>query len=383
MKILLVGEYSRLHNSLKEGLQSLGHDVLLLGQKDGFKNFDVDIFIGARFFNSRLIFPFTKLINKIFNINLIGWENTYRFKKLFPILKGFDIVQLYNESIVKHTTKHEIEIVSSLINSNKNVYLLSCGIDHTSIKYAYDKKFKYSILTPFFENKNLKNDYENLLKKLDTPALELHNYLFNHLNGVIASDLDYHLPLLEFKAYLGMVPNPINIDKIKFIAPILNEKVIIFHGVNTSNAIRKGASFFDDALKIIAKKYQECVHILRVENLPYEDYISYYDSCHILLDQVYSYDQGYNALEAMAKGKVVFTGAEKEWLDYFNLEEDTVAINALPDVDYLVSKLSWLIETPEKIIEIAHNARQFIEAEHNYIEIAQKYIDTWQKKDIK
>ena len=32
--------------------------------------------------------------------------------------------------------------------------------------------------------------------------------------------------------------------------------------------------------------------------------------------------EGFNALEAMAKGKVVFTGAEKEWLDYHNLKED-------------------------------------------------------------
>jgi len=36
---------------------------------------------------------------------------------------------------------------------------------------------------------------------------------------------------------------------------------------------------------------------------------------------VYAYDQGFNALEAMAKGKVVFTGAEKEWLELYNLEE--------------------------------------------------------------
>ena len=37
MKILLVGEYSRLHNSLKEGLEKLGHDVTLVGKQDGFK----------------------------------------------------------------------------------------------------------------------------------------------------------------------------------------------------------------------------------------------------------------------------------------------------------------------------------------------------------
>ena len=42
MKILLVGEFSRLHNSLKEGLQSNGHEVVILGFNDGFKNFPVD-----------------------------------------------------------------------------------------------------------------------------------------------------------------------------------------------------------------------------------------------------------------------------------------------------------------------------------------------------
>ena len=42
MKILLIGEYSRFHNSLKEGLQKLGNDVNILGFKDGFKDFSVD-----------------------------------------------------------------------------------------------------------------------------------------------------------------------------------------------------------------------------------------------------------------------------------------------------------------------------------------------------
>ena len=37
----------------------------------------------------------------------------------------------------------------------------------------------------------------------------------------------------------------------------------------------------------------------------------------------------------MAKGKVVFTGAEKEWLDYYEASEDTIAINALPDIKTL------------------------------------------------
>ena len=43
MKILLIGEYSNLHNSLKQGLQKNGFEVTLLSTGDGFKNFDSDI----------------------------------------------------------------------------------------------------------------------------------------------------------------------------------------------------------------------------------------------------------------------------------------------------------------------------------------------------
>ena len=49
MKILLVGEYSRLHNSLKEGLVYLNHDVKIVATKDGFKNFDIDLLIKKKY----------------------------------------------------------------------------------------------------------------------------------------------------------------------------------------------------------------------------------------------------------------------------------------------------------------------------------------------
>ena len=79
----------------------------------------------------------------------------------------------------------------------------------------------------------------------------------------------------------------------------------------------------------------------------------------------------------MAKGKVVFTGAEQEWLNHYQLKEDSVAINALPNIDKIVEKLELLILHPEKIEDISKNARAFIEKEHDYKKIAQKYLDLW------
>ena len=206
---------------------------------------------------------------------------------------------------------------------------------------------------------------------------ELHDFIYEKAQGVIATDMDYHLPLLGHKSYLGLIPNPINTEIITYIPMEIKEKIKIFHGVNTSAIVKKGNDYFTEALKIIVSKYGEKVEVTTTHSLPYDDYMKIYDACHILMDQIYSFDQGYNALEAMAKGKVVFSGAEQEWLDYYKLEADTVVINALPDVDYLVKKLSWLIEHPEKIMEISKNARAFVEKEHDYKNVARKYLATW------
>lgn len=377
MRILLIGEYSRLHNSLKEGLIALGHEVCLVGTSDGFKNFPVDIDYSAKLFTNPRLKWFTKLIHKLTSVNLIEIEYYLRFKSVLPKLTNFDVVQLINERSIKTDPKLEIKLLKKLHDQNKSLFLLSCGTDYLSVKFAHDKKFKYSILSPLFENEGLRKYYKFILEYISPKHKALHDNIYNRMNGVIASDLDYHLPLIGHPKYLGLIPNPINLDKNPYHLINITDKIVIFHGINRSNYIKKGNRFFDEALAIIQDEYQDKIDIVIAENMPYDSYINAFENCHILLDQVYAYDQGYNALEAMAKGKVVFTGAEQEWLDYYNIEKDTVAINALPNVADIVSKLKWLINNPDTLNRISKNAHAFIQKEHNYINIAASYLKLW------
>jgi glycosyltransferase involved in cell wall biosynthesis len=195
--------------------------------------------------------------------------------------------------------------------------------------------------------------------------------------------MDYHIPLKGHPKYLGLVPNPINTDQLIYQPLEINEKIIIFHGINETNYYKKGNDIFERALIAIQKKFTDNVEIITTRSIPYNVYIKAYDKAHVVLDMVYAYDQGYNALEAMSKGKVVFTGAEKEWLSYYGIEENTIAINALPDVDDIIQKLEWLIENPQKLKDISNNARKFIESHHNYIESAKQYVDLWQNNSRK
>lgn len=377
MKILLVGEYSRLHNSLKEGLVALGHEVTIIASGDGFKNYDVDINISSKLKNVRLFSFVNKIFTRFFKLNFIAIENTYRFKKQLPKLKNYDVVQLINEDALHVNPKQQIRLLKQLKTQNKKLFLLCCGDDYITIKYYLKNTIKYSILTPYLEDKSLKGKYNYSLKYLSDSYKKLHDFIIKNSYGTIATDIDYHLPMQSHPHYLGLIPNPINIDIVNYHPLSTKGKIVIFHGINKLSKIKKGNIYFEKALTIIKSKHPDKVTILSSENVPYKTYINTYNSAHIILDQVFGFDQGYNALEAMAKGKVVFTGAEKEWLDYYNIETNTVAINALPDVDDLVEKLEWLILNPNQIETISKNARDFVVKNHNYLNIAKQYTQTW------
>ena len=379
MKILLVGEYNRAHRNIKLGLEKLGHSAKVFSHKDGFKKVEVDIEI-KNYFKNGLLKKLRTLIVKLLNIDILGLHLNYQVKSKKHELSNYDIIQFINEAPFGCDRKRQKKLIELLIGWNNNPFLLSCGTDFISVDYAIRKKFRYSILTPYFENKGTKKDFSPALSYLTNEHKNLHNHIFKTIKGVISNDLDYHIPLIGYSKYLGLIPHAIDLSELEYSKPIIEDKIVIFHGINTLNYIKKGNDIFDDALKIIAQKFPNKVDILITKDLPYKEYIKSFDKAHILLDQVYAYDQGYNALEAMAKGKVVFTGAEKEWLEYYNIEEDTIAINALPNAEEIAKKLEWLILNPEKITEISIKAREFVETEHDHIECAQHYLNKWQEQ---
>jgi hypothetical protein len=377
MKILLIGEYSRLHNSLKEGLKKLGYEVVIYGFNDGFKDYPVDLK-----FERKFDVGLPKII-KLITLYCTGFDITsyltYRqFIKNKNKFKDFDVVQLINENSFFCNYFYERKILEIIFRFNKKVFLLSSGDDYLYVKYNFENPTNKSIVQPFINGKIQTKDFSNVLKFKTKEYEKLHQYIFESINGVIATDLDYHIPLNNHPKYLGLISNPINLDDFEKQALKIEDKIIIFHGINSENYYKKGNDFFEKALEIIAKKYANTVSIIVAKSLPYKTYIDLYKKAHIVLDQVYAYDQGYNALEAMAKGKVVFTGAEKEFEILYNLTEK-VAINALPDVEYLVKELSFLIENPIEIIAIGKRARAFIEHEHDYRNSAKKYIAIWSK----
>lgn len=376
MKILLFGEYSGFYNALKEGLLKNGHTVLLTGRNDGFKNYPLDLSLEPTFFKKRIPNIFRQIIYKLTKHDISGIEIFFKFMKNKNLFKNHDIVHLINERPFQINKHLEIKLLKYIFKNNKNVFLSACSDDYLYINYLLKNKH-YNILTPYFNNKKLKKHFKHTFKYLSNHNSKIHNLVFNNIKAVVPTDFDYVMAYRNHYKSTHLIPYPIKINSLKYSLPELSDEIIIFHGINRVNYYKKGNDVFEKALEIIQNKYNDKIDIITVESLPYKQYIESYNKAHILLDQVYAYDQGYNALEAMAKGKVVFTGAEQEWLQHFNLKPDTVAINTIPNPEYIAKKLEWLILNPKKIIEISKNARTFIEEHHNCNKIAKLYEKVW------
>ena len=99
------------------------------------------------------------------------------------------------------------------------------------MKYCFENPDFKSVIPLYLSKKINKKSFENILKFRRKSFKDLHNYIYKNCKGIIASDLDYHLPLIGNSKYSGLIPNPINISKIKF-SPLKIENKIIKYECN-------------------------------------------------------------------------------------------------------------------------------------------------------
>ena len=145
------------------------------------------------------------------------------------------------------------------------------------------------------------------------------------------------------------------------------------------------------ALERVEQRYPEWVELVRVESVPFHEYVRLMDASDIILDQLYAYTPAMNALQAMSQGLVVVGGAEPE---YYELQErelvDAVAvsaqglriplrpiINVEPNEESVYEQLCWLVEHRDEVTRLQKESQAFIRQYHDYIKVARQYLDFW------
>ncbi len=366
MKILLLGDYSNVHWTLSEGLRKLGHEVCVISDGDGWKNYQRDIDLRRR--------SLSKLDTIRYILDIV---------RTLPKMKGYDIVQLINPIFLDLKANKILPFYKYIRKNNGKVFLGAFGMDYYWVKTCLDcKTFRYSDFNignrqrtdePF--NKPFIEDW------FEGEKTEINKIIARDCDGIISGLYEYdccYRPYFPDKT--RFIPFPINMDGIIPIKHEQHKEVRFFVGIQKGRSEYKGTDIMLRALERVAAKYPKQCKIIKVESVPFDTYQNLMNSSDILLDQLYSYTPAMNALLAMAKGLVLVGGGEEENYEILGEKDLRPIINVLPDEEDIYKKLEQLVIHPERIPELSRQSVEYIRRHHDHIKVAQQYLDFWTSK---
>ncbi|WP_165040201.1 glycosyltransferase [Dysgonomonas sp. ZJ709] len=363
MRILLIGEYSRVHLTLAEGLRVLGHEVVVASDGDRFKDYPRDIDLTRK--SSGFIDTLLCLVS-VFN----------KFSKF----KGYDVVQIINPCFVTLNVRINQYLYKQLKKNNKRVFLGAFGDDSYWVRACLAKNvFKYSEF--FVDGKSTNLQYNQKLESLwiNSNREIANNEMAVSSDGIVACLYEYYKSYEPYYSEkLAYIPLPINTSKIEF-QPIdrIPDRINFFIGINKDRSEYKGTDVMDRALIRLARKYPDQVVISRVESVGYDEYQKLMMQAHVVLDQLYSYSPAMNALLAMAQGKVVVGGGEPEMYELLDEDENRPIINVYPTEDDVFNKLEYVVLNKHKIPDLSQHGRLFVDKHHDFISVARQYLNFW------
>jgi len=376
LRILLLGEYSNVHWTLAEGLRALGHEVTVLSNGDFWKNYPRDI---------DLVRKESKMGGIVYYLKALS---------LLPKLSGYDIVQLINPMFLELKAERIFFFYDYLRKHNKRIVLASYGMDYYWCHvHSHQMPLRYS-------------DF-NIGSTRRTDAVAMHDYndwvgtAKEKLNKHIAADCDaivaglYEYDVTYRTAGFGsktsFIPFPIvphlSSQKEKAQNGFIghesdnnestnkqnqSDKINIFIGISRARSVYKGTDKMLNAAKRIAEKYPDRVKLSVAEGVPFEQYKKMLDEADVILDQLYAYTPGMNALEAMSRGTILIGGGEEEQYEIINETELRPIINVQPTEESVYEELEKLI-LHGNISQLKRDSIEYVCRHHDFIKVAKQY----------
>lgn len=360
MKILLLGEYSNVHATLAQGLRELGHTVVVASDGDSWKDYARDVDLKRP--------SLGKLSTALYYLKL-RWK--------FRRFRGFDVVQLINPVFLPLRAERIMPFYHFLRHHNGSVFLGAFGMDYYYVKACLDcKTFRYS---DFNMGSEIRHSSENdawIRDWLKGPKGDINRAMAADADGIVAGLYEYYASYKkDFNDKLRYIPFPI-ILKDKRHEPD-GKRVRFFIGIQKARNAYKGTDIMLRALERVKAAYPDRCDIVKVESVPFEEYVKLLNGSDVLLDQLYSYTPAMNALEAMAHGMVVVSGGEPESYELLGDTDLQPIVSVQPTEDDVYRQLETVVLHPEKLPQMSADSRAYIARYHDHVKVAKQYIDFW------
>lgn len=364
MKILLLGEYSNVHNTLAMGLRALGHEVTVASDGDSWKDYPRDIDLRR------------DLTSRTGRISFL-----WRLFKTLPRMRGYDIVQLINPIFFELKAERLMPFYRYLRRHNKKIVMGAFGMDYYWASVNTDiRPLRYSDFN-FGDQPRTDIEAQRFRDEwIGTPKEKLNREIAEDCDGIPAGLYEYWATYNEVPQLCGkmlFIPYPIVMPDI-YHTSFYGGPLRLFVGISRDRSAYKGTDIMLRAAQALKDKYPDKLELKIAQGVPFEQYRQMMDGSDAILDQLYSYTPSMNALLAMSKGIIVVGGGEPENYDILGENELRPIINVQPNEQSVYNELEQLILHPERIPELKRQSVEYIRRHHDYIKVAERYVRFYQ-----
>lgn len=362
MQVLLLGEYSNVHATLAQGLKKYGVTTTVASNGDFWKDYPRDIDLSRRGgMAGKLLFA-AKLAHAL------------------PRMKGYDIVQIINPMFLELKAKRIWPIYQFLRQHNRKIIMGAFGMDYYWVHENITRKpLRYS---DFNIGQQLREDADALKERKDwigTDKEKLNKYVAADCDGIVAGLYEYwavYSPLFTQKTHF--IPFPIRCKMSENdIDGTVRRPVKFFIGISKNRSSYKGTDIMLAAAQAVMQRYPHSMTLQIAEGVPFGQYVEMMNNSDVILDQLYSYTPGMNALEAMARGIVCIGGGEPENYDLLNEERLRPIVNVAPNYESVYHAIEQLAAHPERVPELKRQSIAFVRKHHEYTHVAHKYLELY------
>lgn len=366
MKILMLGDYSNLHACLAKELRKRGHDVTVVSDRGTHMKTDADLelrrspgFAGA-------------------------CSYLYRIMASLPSWSGYDVVQLINPQFLKLKPGKLHMIFNILKKNNRSIFLTLCGNDHFFVKDCTQTDlFRFSEFRVGKEPAPLVRQDPHRETGWFLPSHATHTqYLYDNIDGAMAVLPEYHMSarLHMDNDKLIFTNLPIELSSLKFSPLPADGPARILVGMRGSMEIQKGTAKLLELCRQIEKELPGKCEVRAVKDLTLADYLDELRRSHIVIDQLYSYSPGTNALQTMALGRITASGAQPEYYDYTGETGRPIfCLSPLEDDATIKNRLKALILDRNRMLEMSEEGRRLVERNNDVRKIAALFEGHWSR----
>lgn len=354
MKILLVGEASRVHRNLKVGLVALGAECYHVTQSDStsWREFDDTFspaYTGILGGLARNVSPFLK-IHKLDDYDVINFTNTITAVH-GKYLKYLDLPLFKRKTkLMSYYALGCDEI--GLIRRNESLPYSPC-------RTCLESGDMLSKDCDLYFNPRYEKSEKIARKYFDFGACSVIEY--GHVEDI-------------FGESFSRIQFPVDISRIPFNPAKCRSVINVVHTPTRRGF--KGTNTVLQAIELLKGKRNDFDFSL-VEGLSYEKYVHRMIEADIVIDQIYGQSPGMNGLEMMAAGKIVFTGGTPLGQSYFKFMKDSPVFDAPPDATLLAEQLDAVLDRKGEFGVLAERGRSYVEINHSLKGVAEKFIKEW------